>query len=69
MNFSPEEIVMVKESASGYFEILSDFEQVVFSRFLNGSNFQTIAEELNCEVTSIKSAYDRCHRKMKRLLE
>ena len=69
MNFSPEEIVMVKESASGYFEILSDFEQVVFSRFLNGSNFQTIAEELNCEVTSIKNAYDRCHRKMKRLLE
>ena len=63
MNFSPEEIVMVKESASGYFDILSDFEQAVFIRFINGSDFQTIAEELECEVTSIKNAYDRCHRK------
>ena len=25
-----------KESASGYFEILSDFEQAVFIRFING---------------------------------
>ena len=58
-----------KESASGYFDILSDFEQAVFIRFINGSDFQTIAEELDCEMTSIKNAYDRCHRKMKRLLE
>ena len=69
MSFSPEEIVMVKESASGYFESLSDFEQAVFIRFLNGSDFLSIADELDCEVTSIKNAYDRCHRKMKRLLE
>lgn len=69
MRFSPEEIVMVKESASGYFELLSDFEQAVFVRFLKGSAFQTIAEDLNCEVTSIKNAYDRCHRKMRRLLD
>ena len=69
MHFSPEEIVMVKESASGYFESLSEFEQAVFVRFLKGFTFQTIAEEFDCDVTSIKNAYDRCHRKMRRLLE
>ncbi|CZQ96281.1 sigma-70 family RNA polymerase sigma factor [Trichococcus ilyis] len=67
--FSPEEIVMVKESASGYFESLSEFEQAVFVRFLKGSAFSAIAEEFDCDVTSIKNAYDRCHRKMRRLLE
>ena len=41
----------------------------VFVRFINGSDFLTIADVLDCEVTSIKNAYDRCHRKMKRLLE
>ena len=66
MNFSPEEIVMVKESASAYFEILSDFEQAVFIRFINGSDFQTIAEELDRAVTSLQNSYDKYHRKKKK---
>lgn len=65
---SPEDVVQVRESATGYFDGLSLFEQDVFRLYLLGKEFPMIAEELDCEMTQIKNAFDRCKQKMKRLL-
>lgn len=67
-HLSPEDIVQVRESALGYFEILSVFEKQVFRSYLEGKDFQQTALEMGCHPNQVKHAYDRCRQKLKKML-
>lgn len=55
----------VKECLPEYIESLSEFECQVFFLHLRNADKQDIADELNCNVTQVVNALDRCKRKLK----
>lgn len=66
---TPENIIQVRESTSGYIDTLSALEKKVFYHFLRGEEFTTIAEKVDCSLTQVRHAYDRCRQKMKKMLQ
>lgn len=66
---TPENIIQVRESTSGYLDTLSALEKEVFYYFIRGEEFITIAEKLDCDLIQVRHAYDRCRVKMKKMLK
>lgn len=65
---TPENIIQVRESTSGYWDTLSVLEKEVFHYFIRGEEFTAIAEKVNCDLNQVRHAYDRCRQKMKKML-
>lgn len=63
---SREELTRIEDKMS---EILSDLEQKVLSRYLDGQSYQEISEELNRSIKSIDNGLQRVKRKLERYLE
>ncbi|UJF15757.1 RNA polymerase subunit sigma-70 [Jeotgalibaca sp. MA1X17-3] len=66
---TPENIIQVRESTSGYIDTLSALEKEVFYHFLRGEDFTVIAEKVDCSLAQVRHAYDRCRLKMKKMLQ
>lgn len=70
---NPEELIISREEINRIedkmSEILSDLEQKVLSRYLDGQSYQEISEELNRSVKSIDNGLQRVKRKLERYLE
>jgi len=69
----PEELILNRERFGDMelkmSELLSDLEQKVLTRYLDGQSYQEISEELNRHVKSIDNALQRVKRKLERYLE
>nr|WP_265575562.1 RNA polymerase sporulation sigma factor SigH [Bacillus fonticola] len=69
----PEEIIIHQEEFDHIevkmSELLSDLEQKVLSRYLDGQSYQEISHELDRHVKSIDNALQRVKRKLERYLE
>lgn len=70
---NPEELIISREEINRIedkmSEILSDLEQKVLSRYLDGQSYQEISEELNRSIKSIDNGLQRVKRKLERYLE
>ena len=70
---NPEELIISREEINRIedkmSEILSDLEQKVLSRYLDGQSYQEISEELNRSVKSIDNGLQRVKKKLERHLE
>ena len=70
---NPEDLYISKEHLSGIQQqmdlLLSDLEQQVLDKFLDGKSYQEIAEDLDRHVKSIDNALQRVKRKLTRYLE
>lgn len=69
----PEELILNRERFGDMelkmSELLSDLEQKVLTRYLDGQSYHEISEELNRHVKSIDNALQRVKRKLERYLE
>jgi len=69
----PEELILNREKFGDMelkmSELLSDLEQKVLTRYLDGQSYQEISKELNRHVKSIDNALQRVKRKLERYLE
>ena len=63
------ELLQVREKLADYQATLSEFEQKVFLDYIHNIDVEDIAENLNCDLSQIKNALDRCKRKMKQLFD
>ncbi len=70
---NPEDLYISQEDLSGIRRqmdlLLSDLEQQVLEKFLDGKSYQEIAEQLGRHVKSIDNALQRVKRKLTRYLE
>lgn len=64
-NYSIEEEFLLKEEISSYWYSLSSFEKAVLIYHMKGYTFDEISEKTNKSLSSIKGAYNRCHKKFK----
>ncbi len=59
------DVLILREELDEFMSKLSEFELIVFTRFLLGQNLLGLAQKLGCSEEKIKNALDRARRKLK----